>query len=92
MPVNVNGNQVQLFSGNSGASFNAELEFDKLVKLEPRWFKNYFHLDAYLFADAGVLSNQFKAGEYGLLADKKVTSNVLVSSGVGAALTIKTLG
>jgi hypothetical protein len=92
LPVNVSGNQVQLFSGNSGASFNAELEFDKLVKLEPRWFKNYFHLDAYLFADAGVLSNQFKAGEYGLLADKKVTSNVLVSSGVGAALTIKRWG
>jgi aminopeptidase N len=93
LPKTVNGIQYQTFSGSSGASFNAEIELDRLVKLEPRWFKNYFHLDVYLFADAGILQHQYQAGEIaGLTAKQTVNSNLLVSSGAGAALTIKRWG
>ena len=92
LPYNVGNNQVQLFAGNSGASFNGELDLDRLVKFEPKIFKNTFHLDVYLFGDAGIIQNKFKTGEYGLAANQTVTSDVLISAGTGAVLTIKRWG
>ena len=92
LPTLTSGTQVWIFSGSSGASFNGELDLDRLITFEPRWFKNYFHLDVYLFADAGVLQNNFMPGEFGLVQKTNVTSNLLFSGGNGFALTIKKWG
>ena len=69
------------YRGQSGASVNAELEFDKLIKFSPR-FLSPFHLDTYVFADAGLITfhNIFGEAEW---------SDVRMDAGVGAALTIK---
>jgi hypothetical protein len=89
LPVTADGTQVFLYQGMSGASFNGELDLDRLVKIEPRALRNWLHLDVYLFGDAGVIQNKFKAGEYGLTKTQTVTGNVLMSAGTGVALTIK---
>lgn len=41
--------------GNNGAAINLELEFDDRIPFRPRWFKNHAKLDAYLFADGGII-------------------------------------
>ncbi len=43
---------------SSGASVNAEIDIDGLVKFQPKKFKNWLHIDVYLFADAGIGRNQ----------------------------------
>jgi aminopeptidase N len=92
LPNAVGANQVLMYTGMSGASFNGELELDKLVKFAPKYLRDYLHLDVYLFGDAGVLQNKFTAGEYGLTSTQTVTGNLLVSAGTGAILTIKRWG
>lgn len=92
LPTSTGGAQVLMYTGQSGASVNTEIELDRLVKFEPRWLRDYFHLDVYLFGDAGVVQQRFKAGEYGLASAKTVTSDLLMSAGTGAALTIKRWG
>lgn len=92
LPTETGTSQVWLYKGMSGASFNAELDFDRLVRFEPRWTRDVLHLDLYLFGDAGFVQGQFKAGEFGLANDRTVTGKLLVSAGTGAALTIKRWG
>lgn len=93
LPTNNNGIKYFTYAGSSGASINAELELDRLVKFEPAKLKKYFHLDVYLFGDAGVLQHQFKTGEVvGLTSNQTVTTNLLFNGGIGTALTIKRWG
>ncbi len=93
LPTNENGIKYFTYAGSSGASINAELELDRLVKFEPAKLKKYFHLDVYLFGDAGVLQHQFKTGEVvGLTSNQTVTTNLLFNGGIGTALTIKRWG
>jgi aminopeptidase N len=44
-----------VFSGNKGVSFSVELDYDGLFNINPKGIFKPFHLDAYLFADAGLL-------------------------------------
>jgi aminopeptidase N len=44
-----------VFSGNKGVSFSVELDYDGLFNIKPKGIFKPFHLDAYLFADAGLL-------------------------------------
>ncbi len=93
LPTNKNGIKYFTYAGSSGASINAELELDRLVKFEQAKLKKYFHLDVYLFGDAGVLQHQFKTGEVvGLTSNQTVTTNLLFNGGIGTALTIKRWG
>jgi hypothetical protein len=92
LPQAVGNNQVQLFTGMSGMSWSGELEFDKLIRFQPRYISEYIHIDAYLFADIGFIHNEFKAGEFGLLSNKGVTSNLLMSAGNGFNILIKKWG
>jgi aminopeptidase N len=89
VPVNTNGTQVYLFTGNNGAAFNAELDFDKFIPLSPRKLSKYFHFDTYLFGDVGALQSTFQAGEYGLTKEVKAGTMVMASAGAGIAFTIK---
>jgi aminopeptidase N len=44
-----------VFSGNKGVSFSVELDYDGFFNINPKGIFKPFHLDAYLFADAGLL-------------------------------------
>lgn len=92
MPKDASNTQVYMYRGMSGASFNGELDFDRLIPWTPRKLSNYFHVDLYLFGDAGVIQNEFKAGEFGLTKAKTINSDLLVSAGAGVAFTIKKWG
>lgn len=89
IPQNVGGSQVYLFSGNNGAAVNLELDMDKWINWKPRYTQRWLHVDAYLFSDAGMIQSRFAAGEYGLSKPTMATSNIMISSGIGAAFTIK---
>lgn len=80
-----NGDVIPAYKGNSGASVNAELDFDKFFKFKKPVFRNMFHIDTYLFADAGIL-NVNRPGE-----DLELSS-LRADAGVGTALTIQKWG
>ncbi|HWY33581.1 MAG TPA: hypothetical protein VNX68_02975, partial [Nitrosopumilaceae archaeon] len=52
-----NGNYRFNYKGTTGASFNAELEFGKLVGLGKPVIEGTFKFSPYLFGDAGVINN-----------------------------------
>lgn len=76
------GQSYLIYNGNSGAAVNAELEFDRLLKFQPKIFKNTWHLDSYLFADAGTMA-------YTNINNKTILSAPRADAGVGFALTLK---
>ncbi|HVA97496.1 MAG TPA: hypothetical protein VNG53_01265, partial [Bacteroidia bacterium] len=80
-----NGNIIYTFKGNTGAAVNAELEFNNLVKFNPKFLKNYFHLATYLFGDAGVINNNQFPNELSF-------ANFRADAGIGTALTIQRWG
>ncbi len=75
-PVNDNNKQYLLYSGNKGAAINMELDFDNYIRFKPRLLNN-FHMDMYLFGDAGILQQN------------TVSTNLMASAGPGLALTVK---
>ncbi len=94
MPVNVKWDQYYLYKGNSGAAVNLEIDYDKFIPLKLGWLSKYFHIDSYLFMDAGLL----KLNNPTILDSKiagslsSITTPVLASGGAGFALTIKKFG
>ena len=71
-----------VITANNGASFSAELDFDGLFRIRPKKLKKYFHLDLYLFGDAGSVL-------YERTDDTQTISDVRFDAGLGAAFTIK---
>jgi hypothetical protein len=80
-----------MYKGNSGASVSLELDYDKYFNIPPRGLLKNFHLDSYIFGDAGILqANNPKISETTLPIDNQtISTNVLASAGAGFALTIK---
>ena len=71
-----------LYYGRTGMSISSEIDFDKYISIKPRKYTKYFHLDTYVFGDAGVLAiSQDNAGIK--------TAPILVDAGLGTALNIK---
>ncbi len=89
-----NGQILLGYKSRSGAAINAEMDFDGLVKLQNKAFKNWLHLDAYLFADAGLmeLSRYDSLSSYSNLTPTNTWSQVRADGGIGTALTIKKWG
>jgi len=84
-PENVEDGVVLAFAGISGASINAELEFDEIFGLRPWWTRNWLDIDMYLFGDLGFISTN-KPNE--TLAFAKPRAD----AGLGASITIKKWG
>lgn len=82
------GNQYYNFSGNKGASFNLEIDYDAMFKVPAKGILKPFHLDAYFFADAGILGTEVKESERTIQA----SSDLRVSAGPGFLLSIKRWG
>ncbi len=74
-----------LNSSNSGAAVNVELDLDGLVNFAPKGLRDYFHLDVYLFGDAGSLGYSNTRYDY-------LFTDIRMDAGLGAALTIKKFG
>lgn len=82
---NTNENVFQSFyKGNSGLSFNSELEFNQLFKIKAPKISQIFQLNTYLFFDIGTIGNVFFKTN-----SKAYFTNVLADAGVGTSLTIK---
>jgi hypothetical protein len=79
------GKTFRAYKGQSGGAVNLELDFDELVKWQPKKLSKYFKLDTYLFGDAGMIVFDTDAGE-------KVFSNLRMDAGAGLALTVKKFG
>lgn len=73
------------YKGNSGGSFNAELDVDGLMKWKPKKLSDYVHLDLYLFGDGGFIVYDKGNGAHAF-------SKFRTDAGAGAALTIKKWG
>ena len=84
-PEDVDGEIVFAFAGNSGASINAELEFDEIFGLRPWWTRNWLDIDLYLFGDLGFISTNDEG-------DDLTFATPRADAGLGAAITIKEWG
>ena len=83
--MTANDDQDLAYRGISGAAFNIEVEFDRLLTLMPRKLRNTFKFDTYLFADAGIINTNGLNGGF-------TFNDIRVDAGVGTALTIKKWG
>lgn len=84
-PENVDNEIVLTYAGNSGASINAELEFDEIFGLSPWWTENWLDIDLYLFGDLGFISTNEEGDDLSFATPR-------VGAGVGASITIKEWG
>ena len=82
------GDPLFSYYGTTGASVNAELEFNHLVHFNPKFLRNTFAVTTYLFGDAGVL-NLTTAASQNLPME---FSNIIADAGVGGTLTIQKWG
>jgi hypothetical protein len=84
-PVSYNNNQYFIYAGNKAASVNLELDYDRLMNISPKSMSKYLHIDAYLFADAGIIGNTITEN------NKKIelNSGFKISAGPGFNFQIK---
>ncbi len=81
------------YKSRSGLSANVELDFDGLIPLRPRITRNWLHLDAYLFADAGIVElSRYGSINFRDLVPTTMWSDVRVDAGAGFAATIRKFG
>lgn len=73
------------YKGNSGASINAEIDFNRIIPVKNKWLREHFTLNTYLFGDAGSLA-------YNNSNNRQQWSSIRFDAGVGAAFTIKKFG
>lgn len=87
------GTELIGYKSRSGAAVNAELDIDRLIRLSPKATRSWLHIDAYLFADAGIyeLSN-FNPVSFTSIYPTEMWSDVHVDAGPGLAFTIKRFG
>ena len=87
------GESLVSYKARSGASFNAELDFDELIGLKPRYTRGWLHVDAYLFADAGIMElSRYILPDFTRISPTDMWSDVRVDAGPGLAFTIKSWG
>ena len=89
-----NGSVLIAYKGQSGAAFNAELDFGNYIKLRPKYTRNWLSASAYVFADAGLmqLSRYDSIATYWNARPTNMVSDIRVDAGIGAAFTIRKWG
>lgn len=73
------------YQGESGASFNGELEFDRYIPFSPRFLRRHFKMNTYFFGDVGIINFNEAYEDFEL-------ANVRADAGIGTALTFKKRG
>lgn len=74
-----------LYAGKSGMAISAELDFENLIRFRPAITRSWLHVDAYLFADAGIISYQTNADELAI-------GSLRADAGLGFAFAVKQWG
>jgi hypothetical protein len=91
--ADANGTIFINYKGRSGAAVNVEIDFDKYFKIRPKVLRDYLHIDAYIFGDAGVISRgTYNANSITTLQPVKQWSKIRMDAGIGTAFTIKKFG
>ncbi|MFH1320655.1 MAG: hypothetical protein ABII90_08385, partial [Bacteroidota bacterium] len=80
-----NGDIRTVYMGNTGAAVNVELDFNELIRFNPRFLRNTFRFKTYFFGDAGVIN-------YNLPYESLVFADIRVDAGIGTTLTIRKWG
>jgi hypothetical protein len=70
--------------GNNGTSVNLELEFDDRIPFRPPFLKDHVKLDAYVFADAGILGRNLSRRGF----DKPEWDKLRADFGIGTAFNL----
>jgi hypothetical protein len=70
------------YRGSTGWAYNGELDFSKYIPLHPKFMRNWFSMNIYLFGDAGSIN-------YDLPGEKIKMSDVRADAGIGITATIK---
>ncbi len=79
------GNAYNIYQGTTGASVNIEIDFDQYIRLKPKFTRNWLKIDAYLFADAGLLRD-YRIKQSNNL--EGVSSPLRADAGLGTAWSI----
>lgn len=89
-----NGETYIGYKGRSGAAVNVELDVDRYIKLNPRFTRNWLHVDVYGFADGGFieLSKISDVKEYYNSIPSEYWSDFRMDAGLGFAFTVKKWG
>ena len=72
------------YRGNSGASANIEIDFDRFIPLKPSFTRNWIHVDTYLFGDIGAMVYENSSSE-------TIFGSLRADGGLGSAITFKKL-
>ncbi len=82
------------YKGRSGAAVNVEIDFDNYINWKPKVFRDWLHIDAYVFADAGSISlNELNIiTPSTLIPLYKGWGSVRMDAGLGTIFTIKKWG
>ncbi len=80
-----NGIVLPAYKGNSGFAVNAEIDFNRIVKVKNQKLKDIFTLNTYLFGDMGAIA-------YNNSNNEQQLSHVRFDAGAGLALTVKKWG
>jgi hypothetical protein len=88
-----NGNILIAYKGRGGVSGNVEVDFDDYVKFRPKFLRNWLHLDAYLFGDAGIMQlSNYDTAKIFMTIPTNMWSDIRMDAGLGFAFTIKRWG
>ena len=92
-PDDRNGVTYESYKGRSGASANVEIGFENYLPYRPRLFRNWLHVNTYLFADAGIMElSTFSRSNVAAIVPTNMWSDVRVDAGLGLAFTVKNCG
>jgi Peptidase family M1 domain len=82
------------YKSRSGASANAELDFENYIPLSPKFFRKFLHVNLYGFADAGVTElDNFSYGTfYNAVPAGGFLGSFHADAGLGMAFTIRNWG
>lgn len=86
------GNTYLAYKSRSGIAANAELDFSNYLRIRPKLFRNWLKMNAYLFADAGVVELMAWNTNYYDVVGARKWSDLRVDAGLGAAFTIHKWG
>ncbi len=94
VPVMDGVSQQYLYRGNRGIAANFELDYDNYLPLRVGKLSRYFHIDAYLFMDAGIMGvNKLSNTDKTLGAtNSNLNTGIMASAGQGFIFTIKRWG
>ena len=84
-PTTKDNVQYMLYRGNGGVSASAEIDFDRLIPLRPKFTRNWLKIDAYIFGDAGVIYNNVSV-------NNTVYGPLRMDAGIGTCLNITRWG